>query len=201
MSDRVAGLLLAGGRSRRFEGGDKWRAELDGETLFTRILGVLRPQVRLVVLSANGDLAPFAEYDLPIVRDAIEDAGPLAGILAGLDWTRANLPGVPWVLSVPTDIPFLPGDLARRMVSTVEREGKDMACAASGGNTHPALCLWPVALADPLRAALLYEGTRKVGAWAARYRVSEVSWPATPVDPFFNINTAEDLETARRLIS
>lgn len=197
----VIGLLLAGGKSRRMGGGDKCLRLLCGETILSRIVARVRPQVRHLVLNANGDPARFADYGMPVVADSVEGfAGPLAGVLAGLDWAAANAPDCPWVASVPTDAPFLPADLVARLQAAME-QGADMACAASGGQAHPVVGLWPVRLRDDLRHALTAEQIHKVDIWTARYRVATVEFPIVDVDPFFNANRPEDLAEAERRLS
>jgi molybdopterin-guanine dinucleotide biosynthesis protein A len=197
----VVGLLLAGGQSRRMGGGDKCLRPLGGEAILSRIVGRVRPQVRRLVLNANGNPARFAGYDLPVIADSIEGfAGPLAGVLAGLDWAAANAADCPWVASVPTDAPFLPADLVSRLRAAVE-QGADMACAASGGQPHPVVGLWPVRLRGDLRHALVAEQIHKVDIWTARYRLATVEFPIGGIDPFFNTNRPEDLAEAERLLT
>jgi molybdopterin-guanine dinucleotide biosynthesis protein A len=197
----VVGLLLAGGQSRRMGGGDKCLRLLGGETILARIIARVRPQVRRLALNANGDPTRFAAYRLPVIADRVEGfAGPLAGVLAGLDWAAANAPDCPWVASVPTDAPFLPADLVARLQAAVE-QGADLACAASGGQAHPVVGLWPVRLRDDLRHALTAEQIHKVDIWTARYRVATVEFPIVDVDPFFNANRPEDLAEAERRLS
>lgn len=204
---KIAGLLLAGGLSRRMGGGDKALRPLGGRTLLERVIERLRPQVDMLVLNANGDPARFAGFGLPVVPDSIPDfAGPLAGVLAGLDWAAAHRPDCTLVASAPTDAPFLPHDLVSRLMQGIEAEGADLACAASGSQPHPVIGLWPVRLRDELRRALLEEGIRKVDVWTGRYRVATVSFtdrmaelgPAG--DPFFNANRPEDLDLAAALL-
>jgi molybdenum cofactor guanylyltransferase len=196
----VIGLLLAGGQSRRMGGGDKCLRLLAGETILARIIKHIRPQVRDLILNANGDPVRFAAYGLPVVADSVAGfAGPLAGVLAGLDWAAANAPDCPWVASVPTDAPFLPPDLVARLQAAVEA-GADMACAASGGQPHPVVGLWPARLRDDLRRALTVEQIHKVDVWTARYRLGTVAFPIGAVDPFFNTNRPEDLAEAERLL-
>jgi molybdopterin-guanine dinucleotide biosynthesis protein A len=200
-SPLVIGLLLAGGQSRRMGGGDKCLRLLGGETILARIIKRIRPQVHRIVLNANGDPARFASYGLPIVADSVEGfAGPLAGVLAGLDWAAANAADCPWVASVPTDAPFLPADLVARLRAAAE-EGADLACAASGGQSHPVVGLWPLRLRDDLRHALLAEQIHKVDIWTARHRLATVEFPIAGIDPFFNTNRPDDLAEAERLLS
>jgi molybdopterin-guanine dinucleotide biosynthesis protein A len=196
----VVGLLLAGGLSRRMGGGDKCLRPLGGKAILMRIVECVRPQVRHLVLNANGDPARFADYGLPVVADSIEGfAGPLAGVLAGLDWAATHAPDCPWVASVPTDAPFLPEDLVAGLLAATEEA--DMACAASAGQNHPVVGLWPVRRREELRHALTVEAIHKVDVWTARYRLAVVEFPITDVDPFFNTNRPEDLAEAERLLS
>jgi molybdenum cofactor guanylyltransferase len=189
--------------SRRMVGGDKALRLLGGRPLLERVIERLRPQTAALVLNANGDPARFAGYGLPVVADSIPDfAGPLAGILAGLDWTAAHRSDCPVVASVATDAPFLPENLVGRLAQGMEAAGAELACAASGGQSHPVIGLWPVRLRDELRRALLEEGTRKVDVWTARYRLAIVQFPepVPGLDPFFNANRPEDLDRAAALL-
>ena len=197
----IAGVLLAGGLSRRMGGGDKNLRPLGGRTILDRIVATVRPQVGALVLNANGDPQRFAAFGLPVAPDVVEGyAGPLAGVLTGLDWARAHAPDARWVASFATDAPFLPRDLVARLVRAVEAEGADLACARSGGRDHPVFGLWPVRLADDLRRAMVEEEVRKVDGWTARHRLAVAEFAADPVDPFFNTNRPEDLEEAERLL-
>jgi molybdopterin-guanine dinucleotide biosynthesis protein A len=197
----VIGVLLAGGLGRRMGGGDKPLRLIAGRPLLDRVIERLRPQVAGLVLNANGDPARFAAYGLPVVADSIPDyPGPLAGILAGLDWTAQNRPDCPMIVSVATDAPFLPADLVARMAAAAAAEGADLACAASGGQSHPVIGLWPVRLRGELRRALVADGLRKVDAWTSRYRLATVAFADRPIDPFFNANRPEDLDRAAGLL-
>ena len=206
MTNDVVGVLLAGGQARRMGGGDKCLRELGGKAILSRVISRARPQVSTLVLNANGDPARFDGYELPIAADVIEGfAGPLAGILTGLEWAVVHAPSCAWVASFATDGPFLPLDLVPRMLAGVKEAGADMACAVSDGRTHPVFGLWPLGLTDALRGAMIGEGIRKIDAWTARYRVAEIEFPlidgpAGPVDPFFNTNRPEDLAEAERLL-
>ena len=196
----VVGVLLAGGQARRMGGGDKCLRPLGGRTILEHVIERARPQVAALVLNANGDPARFADFGLPVAPDVIEGfAGPLAGVLTGMEWARAHRPDCPWIATIATDTPFFPADLVGRLLGAVEREGTDLACAASGGRAHPVFGLWPVRLAHDLRAAMT-DGTRKVDVWTARHRLAEVPFPADPIDPFVNTNRPEDLAEAERLL-
>ena len=200
MTIETFGLVLAGGLARRMGGGDKALIRIGNETILSRTLSRLRPQVSGVVLNANGDPARFASFGLPVVADSVPDfAGPLAGILAGLDWIAANRPETEWMVSVPGDCPFLPRDLVARLHAARIAEGKPLACAHSGDWRHPVVGLWPVALRDDLRHAITVEDLRKIEVWTARHGVALADWPVEPGDPFFNVNTPEDVEKATRL--
>lgn len=197
----IAGVLLAGGRARRMGGGDKCLRRLAERPILDHIVARARPQTDSLVLNAHGDPARFKVYDLPVVGDVIPGfAGPLAGILTGLLWTRENVPGAAWMASFATDTPLFPEDLVARLHAATE-DGADIACAASAGRRHPVFALWPVRLAEALRAALVDEGIHKIDAWTARYRVAAVAFPAEPFDPFFNVNAPEDLERAEALLA
>ena len=194
------GLVLAGGLARRMGGGDKARIRIGGKTILERVLARLAPQCGAVILNANGDPARFADTGLPVVPDTVPDfAGPLAGILAGLDWAAAHAPEVADVVSVPGDCPFLPPDLVARLAAARRAAGLPLACARSGDWRHPVLGLWPVALRGDLRNALVEEGLHKIEIWTARHGVAIADWPATPIDPFFNVNTPEDAAEAERI--
>ena len=183
-------------------GGDKCLRPLAGRPLLAHIVDRAKPQVGRLVLNANGDLARFAEFGLEVVADDVPGfAGPLAGILAAMDWAAANAPDARWLASFPTDAPFLPADLVARLRAAAEAEGKPLACAASAGRSHPVVGLWSLALAADLRRALVDEGVRKIDLWTARHGVAEVSWPTEPVDPFFNANRPDDLAEAERLLT
>lgn len=198
---RIAGVLLAGGRSRRMGGGDKCLRRLGGQTILARVVARARPQVSALMLNANGDPSRFSAYDLPVIGDVVGGfAGPLAGVLTGLDWAAANAPDCDWLASFATDAPFFPDDLVARLLAVVEEQGADMACAASGGRHHPVFGLWPVRLREALRSAMIAEEVRKVDAWTGRYGLAVASFSSAPVDPFFNTNRPEDLETAIRML-
>jgi molybdopterin-guanine dinucleotide biosynthesis protein A len=194
------GLILAGGLARRMGGGDKPRTMIGGETILARVIGRLAPQCTRLILNANGDPARFADTGLPVVADDVPDfAGPLAGVLAGLDWVAAKAPGIAYVASAPGDCPFLPRDLVARLHAARAETGQPLACARSGEWRHPVVGLWPVALRADLRRAVTEEGLRKIEVWTARQGVALADWPAEPVDPFYNVNTPEDAAAAGRL--
>jgi molybdopterin-guanine dinucleotide biosynthesis protein A len=192
-------VLLVGGLARRMGGGDKSRLVVGGCTIIERTIACIAPQVPALVINANGDPGRFGDLGLPVAPDSVAGhAGPLAGVLAGLDWAAAH--GADWLLSVPGDCPFLPGDLAARLHAGRAAAGSMFACAASAGRAHPVAALWPVALRDDLRAALA-GGLRRVDRYTRPERTAQIEWPAVPIDPFFNINTPDDLTEANRLVA
>jgi len=196
----VLGLILAGGLARRMGGGDKARTRIAGQTILSRVIERMTAQSTRLILNANGDPSRFADTGLPVIADDVPDfAGPLAGILAGLDWAAAHVPDIDTIVSVPGDCPFLPRDLVVRLFEARQREDKPLACARSGEWRHPVVALWPVALRHDLRRALTVEDLRKIEIWTARHGVALADWPAEPVDPFFNVNTPEDAAAAEQL--
>ncbi|MEO1223121.1 MAG: molybdenum cofactor guanylyltransferase MobA [Pseudomonadota bacterium] len=200
--DYIAGVVLAGGLARRMGGGDKGLRLLGGRPVLDHVIARVKPQVAGLAINANGDAGRFADWRLPVVPDPIADnPGPLVGVLAGLDWAAVAVPGATHVASFPCDAPFVPLDLVARLAEVLVEQGADMACARSDGRNHPVVGLWPIALRDTLRTALVDEGVRKVDIWTARYRLATANFDATPADPFFNANKPDDLAAAERLLT
>jgi molybdopterin-guanine dinucleotide biosynthesis protein A len=196
----IPGVLLAGGLARRMGGGDKPMRMIAGRTILERVIQRLKPQCAGLILNANGDPARFAGFGLPVVADDVRGfPGPLAGILAALDWVAVHRPQVEWMLSAAADCPFLPHDLVARLHAVRKEQNAELAVAASDGQTHPVIGLWSVRLREELRHALVVEDVRKIDRWTARYPLATVTWPARPLDPFFNANTIEDITEAERL--
>jgi molybdenum cofactor guanylyltransferase len=194
------GVVLAGGLSRRMGRGDKPLIEIDGKTILERVLTTLTSQCVGLVINANGDPARFSHYGRPVVGDDVPGfVGPLAGILAGLDWVALHAPQIEWVVSSPGDCPFLPGDLVARLHAERHRQRRALACAQSGEFRHPVAGLWPVACRQGLRAALTDERLRKIEVFTGRHGVALAQWPTEPIDPFFNVNTPEDAVRAQAM--
>ena len=201
----ITGAILAGGLSRRMEGPEKTLLELAGQPLVQRIRDRLAAQCGNIVLNANGDPARFAFLDLPVQCDTVEGfAGPLAGVLAAMNWCTDNRPSATHVLTVAGDTPFFPADYAVGMQAalTASDNPATICLAVSDGNRHPTFGLWPLSLRDPLRHFLVEEGERKVMLFAQRYNLAKVDFPLASggSDPFFNINTPQDLEQAAEMI-
>ncbi|WP_127104820.1 molybdenum cofactor guanylyltransferase MobA [Pararhodobacter zhoushanensis] len=192
----IAGIVLAGGRATRMGGGDKALLPFGGRPLLAHVLARVGPQVGAVAISANGDPARFAGFGLPVLADPVAGfPGPLAGVLAGMDWAHGL--GAEAVLCVAGDTPFLPVDLVARLS---EAGAFALAASASDGRMrqHPTVGLWPVRLREALREALA-RGENKVGRFAAEHGAVAVPFDALP-DPFFNINTPDDLRAAEALL-
>jgi molybdopterin-guanine dinucleotide biosynthesis protein A len=196
----TVGVILAGGLARRMGGGDKPMRMVGGRPILEHVVGRLSPQCDALILNANGDPARFQTFNLPVVADSVEGyPGPLAGILAALDWCAATRPEVGWVVSAAGDCPFLPRDLVWRFHAAKMNEDAQLVVARSGDQSHPVIGLWRVNLRHDLRHALVNEEIRKIDRWTARYPLATVEWPMAPVDPFFNANTVDDLMEAERL--
>ena len=192
-----AGVILAGGLATRMGGGDKALLGLGGVTLLQRVVERLAPQVAGLALNANGDTARFDSYGLPVVSDSVEGfAGPLAGVLAGLDWAAEQ--GFDSIVTAAGDTPFFPRDLAERLMAQAEGMEHPLVLAATPDGRQPTFGLWPVALRNDLRAEL-EGGLRKVVLWTDKHhgRIAEFSGQGAP---FFNVNTPEDLAQAERML-
>ena len=205
MRPDIAGIILAGGLSRRMGGGDKTLLELGGRPLLDHVVARLAPQVGYLALSANGDPARFAKVGIPVLDDTVEGyAGPLAGILTGLEWAAANTP-CKSLVTTAGDTPFLPVDLVAKLAAAATSRPGSIAVASSGGRRHPTFALWPLGLRQALRRFLVDEDNRRVSAFIERHDFVEVEFPllthgSDEIDPFFNINTPGDLAVAERLL-
>ena len=201
MKGKVAGVLLAGGRSSRMGGGDKCLERLGDQTLLSRAIERTKAQVGPMVLNANGDPTRFSSYGLPVAADVISDfPGPLAGVLTGRDWAAEYAPECEYVATFATDTPFIPRCLVRKLYKLIEF-GALLACATSNRRHHPVFGLWPVGKRSHLRKAILVDNTRKVDVWTARYKLGIVDFSTKPIDPFFNINTPKDLAYAEDFLA
>jgi molybdopterin-guanine dinucleotide biosynthesis protein A len=192
-------VVLAGGLARRMGGGDKWRIQIGGVTILDRVLDRLRAQCDNIVFNSNS-VPAAAPHGLTVVADSVSGyPGPLAGILAGLDWATQNARGISWLVSVPGDCPFLPRDLVARLHQARSEGQAALACAESAGRRHPTVALWPIRLREDLRLAITTEQMRAVHQWTARYPLAVAAWNGAPIDPFFNVNTPEDAAEAAAL--
>ncbi|TGP52716.1 molybdenum cofactor guanylyltransferase MobA [bacterium M00.F.Ca.ET.230.01.1.1] len=205
MDRSVAGIILAGGQSRRMGGGDKPLLSLGKVRLLDHVAARLKPQVATLGLNANGDPARFAAMGLPVIEDTVPGyAGPLAGILAGLEWASGQA-GRRWLMSAAGDTPFFPDNLVERLVAAVHDRRGAIAVTSSDGRWHPTFALWPLGLRDALRHFLVDEDNRRVSAFMERHGYVQVEFPlieagGQKIDPFFNVNTPDDLAAAERLL-
>jgi molybdopterin-guanine dinucleotide biosynthesis protein A len=205
MDQKIAGIILAGGLSRRMGGGDKPLLSLGNRRLVDHVAARLKPQVSTLAINANGDPARFAGPSLPVLADTVTGyAGPLAGILAGLEWAATNA-GCQVLASVAGDTPFFPRGLVKCLSEAVSEQPGIIAVASSGGRLHPTFALWPLDLREALRHFLVDEDNRRVSAFMERHGFVEVEFPMLEakgelIDPFFNINTPDDLAVAERLL-
>lgn len=197
------GVILAGGQATRMGGGDKGRLRLGGKSLMGHVIDRLAPQVAGLALNANGDATRFADLNLPVLPDSVEGfAGPLAGVLAGLDWAAGQ--GADTIVTAAADTPFFPCDLVPQLLLASEGMTHPLVLATTpdpkrGTSRHPTFGLWPVALRNDLRDALA-DGLRKVVLWTDRHHGREALFPVAEFDPFFNINTPQDLSRAETLL-
>ncbi len=194
----VAGVIIAGGMARRLQGADKPLVPVAGRPLAGHVVARFRPQVDALLLNANGDPARFAGLGVSVQEDMVPGDGPLAGLLTGMLWARGMLPEAEWLASVPVDTPFLPTDLVQRLHAAAVAQDAECAMARSEGRAHPIIAVWWLGLASELQSAMA-NGLRRVEGFLADHRVVQVSWDSRPVDPFFNVNTREDLHEAARL--
>lgn len=197
------GVILAGGLATRMGGGDKGALPLGSSTLLDHVIARLSPQVDGLALNANGNATRFAHLGLPVLADSIDGfAGPLAGVLAGLDWAAER--GADHIVTAAADTPFFPCDLVPQLQLASEGMAHPLALAATpdpirGTSRHPTFGLWPVALRDDLRAAL-NDGVRKVVQWTDGHDGRLAMFPVGAIDPFFNVNTPEDLARAEAML-
>lgn len=200
----IAGVILAGGRAVRMGGGDKALLRLAGQPLLAHVIGRFAPQVAQLAINANGDPTRFQAFGLPVIADTIEGhAGPLAGILAGLHWA-AGIAGVTHLATVAVDTPFLPRDLVARLAASPGSADR-IVLAASAGKTHPVAGLWPLSVTGALRMFLAAGETRKVTVFTGRMEAGIVDFAAPnggtrSADPFFNVNTPDDLAGAEQFL-
>lgn len=199
----IVGVILAGGKSSRMGGGDKSLLDLGGKTVLSRVIARLGAQVDTIVLNANGDAARFDDYGLPVVPDSIEGfAGPLAGVLAGMDWAHEQ--GADYILTVAADTPFFPDHLLVGLQMAKESESTPLVMAVTPDPErkfarHPTFGLWSVDLREDLRQAL-DDGVRKVVQWTKPHGCAEIVFDFDDGDPFFNVNTPEDMIVAQGML-
>jgi molybdopterin-guanine dinucleotide biosynthesis protein A len=190
---RIFGVILAGGTGRRMGGADKAALLLGGKPLLTHAIDRLGPQVDRLAISANGDPARFSRYGLPVLADS-RPLGPLAGVLAALEWAQ----GATAVVSVAVDTPFFPGDLVPQLLLAAERSPSGLGVAETNGHVHPTFALWPLSLRDALRETLK-QGDLRVMDFATAHQAAHAPFPDDRA--FLNINTPDDLARAEALLA
>ena len=207
-SGAVVGVVLAGGEGRRMgPGALKPLRLLAGRPLVAHVVDRLRPQVMDLVVVANDPAPEFRALDVPVIADPpdIEEMarregrrlGPLAGILAGMEWAVDHHPHCGWILTAPADVPFLPLDLTVRLCGLMHVPEPDVLMVRHGRRREHTLAIWSVKLAADLRRAILEEGMRRVETFAQRYAFEELVWPGNAA-PFLNVNTPAELSEAMR---
>ena len=193
-------VILAGGKAQRLGGGDKPLRLLGGKPILQWMIERIQPQIQFLAISANGDPARFSAYDLPILPDQTPGLGPMSGILASLEWTKRTMPNASHVLTLSGDTPFIPLDVVHRLSRLPDIGASDIVTASSGGHRHPTIGFWPVSAIEPIKPALFAHKNLRVSDWLSILIAHTVEWDARPFDPFFNINTPDDLEEAERRI-
>jgi molybdopterin-guanine dinucleotide biosynthesis protein A len=182
---------------------DKALIEIEGISMLERVIARLRPQCSRLLISSNANPDHFARLGLPLLADPADApsfAGPLAGVLAGLDWVAENAPDYTTIITASVDAPFLPDDLTAQLDYARHASGSELAVARSGGRMHPTFALWPTAMRARLRQALIHDDFRKLGLWMTNNNAASVDWPIAPFDPFFNVNTPDDVVEAAAIL-
>jgi molybdenum cofactor guanylyltransferase len=196
----ICGLILAGGQARRMGGGDKCLLPLAGKSLLQRTIERAQPQVAHLILNANGNSLRFARSKLPVVPDLSEEfKGPLAGVHAGLTWMKKTYPDHQWLMSIASDSPFFPDDLAQRLLDAAIQNQAQIAVAESNHQMHPTFALWHTSILDKLEIALKQDKVPSMQSWVESQKMIKVDFIGSRYDPFFNINTPQDLYNAENI--
>ncbi len=195
----VAGVILAGGQSRRMNGEEKSLLKVGEKPTISWVTESLASQVETLAINANGDPSRFKFLMLPVLPDVVEGfVGPLAGTLTAMRWAT-TLDGITHIMTAASDTPFIPSNLVEKLAATLTNEN-DIAMASSNGRIHPVFGLWPISLANELEHFLVKEDQRKIIVFAKRYNMNEVVFDTKGKDPFFNINTPQDLKAAQTMV-
>ena len=193
-------VILAGGAAKRLGGGDKPLRMIGGKPILDWIIERIKPQIHALALSANGNPARFAAYSRDILPDFEPHLGPMAGIVSAMEWAKKTNPIASHVLILSGDSPFIPSDLVRRLAELPSIAPDSMIAASSAGRTHPTIGFWPIAASDRIKQAIIEGKGRRVSDWLEVFPHQSVEWETQPFDPFFNINTQEDLAAAELVL-
>ena len=193
-------VIMAGGKSSRMNGIDKALMEINEKTLLSIAINKANQQTKYIVLNSNRDPSIFKNYNIKVIKDTISNQpGPLAGVLSGIEWFYKNNKKIKWVVSLPVDSPFFPNDLIKKLYDTVVKSKKLIGVSSSNGRKHPVFSIWHISLMQPLQEAL-NNNIRKIDLFTKSYNPATVDFSSS-VDPFFNINTPEDLKNANNLFT
>ncbi len=198
-NNKICVAILTGGLSSRMGGGIKSLEKFNNKTIFERILERISPQTNHIIVNSNDNDNKFNEYNLPVIEDKLKGhLGPLAGIHTSLDWIKCNTPKIEWLVSVPSDTPFLPKDLLNKLFFKALEDNKKIVLAKSNNKVHPVIGLWKSDLLEDLEENLK-NGTRKILLWAQNHPFDTFNFDQKIFDPFFNINFREDLIQAKEI--
>ena len=193
-------VIMAGGKSSRMNGIDKALMEINEKTLLSIAINKATQQTKYIVLNSNRDPSIFKNYNIKVIKDTISNhPGPLAGVLSGIEWFYKNNKKIKWVVSLPVDSPFFPNNLIKKLYETVVKSKKLIGVSSSNGRNHPVFSIWHISLMQPLQEAL-NNNIRKIDLFTQPYNPAVVDFSSS-VDPFFNINTPEDLKNANNLFT
>jgi molybdenum cofactor guanylyltransferase len=194
---KIIGAVIAGGQSTRMGGDEKAFLTLAGKGILDLVIGRFEPQVDQLVINANGDAARFSDFGLQVVPDVLTSlTTPLAGLHAALKFTAQHDGDI--LVTCPSDTPFLPIDLSAQLISAAHNNGA--AIAVSGAQQHYIVGAWKIALLNDLETVISRDAVFRVKDWVARVSASPVKWPDVPLDPFFNVNTRDDLRAAELIV-
>ena len=197
--DNILGAILAGGQSKRM-GKDKLFLELNNKKLIEHTIDKVKKYLKTVIIITNQDNEFFSKNNLITVKDCIEgQLGPLVGILTAMKWAKENLSKCSWIATFPCDTPFFPESIIKSFIEESEKKESLILCASSHGRKHNIFGLWSLDLYDKLKDDLINKKVRKVQDWTEKNKIKNLEFTFKDYDPFFNINTEEDLEFAKKL--
>jgi len=197
--DNILGAILAGGQSKRM-GKDKLFLELNNKKLIEHTIDKVKKYLKKVIIITNQDNEFFSKNNLTTVKDCVEgQLGPLVGILTAMKWAKENLNKCSWIATFPCDTPFFPESIIKSFIEESKKKESLILCASSHGRKHNIFGLWSLDLYDKLKDDLMNKKVRKVQDWIEKNKIKNLEFEFKDYDPFFNINTKEDLEFAKKL--